>query len=83
MTITLPDDLERVVQRHVASGRFPAPADVIAAALELLDADANPDDHVKLRAMIAEGMAEFEQGNVAPFSATQTLARIGAAAEAK
>ena len=79
MTITLPDDLERVVQRHVASGRFPAPADVIAAALELLDADANPDDHAKLRAMIAEGDAAIAQGKVGPFDAMQTLARIRAA----
>ena len=77
MTITLSDGHEQLVRELLASGQYPSPSDVIAAALDLLEA--TPEAHAKLRAMIAVGMAEFEQGKVGPFDAMQTLARIRAA----
>lgn len=80
MTITLPDNLERIVQRHMESGRYPAPADVVAAALDLLDADTDADDaaNTALRAAIAVGDADIAAGRVAPFDPLATLARVRA-----
>ena len=76
MTITLSDGHEQLVQKLLASGQYPSPSDVIAAALDLLDA--TPEAHAKLRAMIAVGEAAIARGEVGPLNAVETLARVRA-----
>lgn len=73
MTISLPAELERLVQRQLESGRFSAPTEVVAAALRLLAAQE------ELREAIAVGIEQADCGEVAPFRAADTLARVKAA----
>lgn len=64
MNVSLPPDLERLVQHHVQSGRYPSVDDMIGAALRLM---AERDRLVVLqepaaRQKIAAGMASLRAG---------------------
>ena len=61
ITITLKDDVARIVERQIADGRYPDAESAVTAALMLLeDAEMNWDDvdAAAVRAMIAESDAE-------------------------
>jgi len=67
ITITLKDDVARIVERQIADGRYPDAESAITAALMLLeDAGMKWDDvdAAAVRAMIAESDAE---GGEIPF----------------
>jgi putative addiction module CopG family antidote len=70
MTILLPREWERFVEERIAAGQYASAAEVIGAGLRLLKA------REELRADIAAGIEQAERGQVAPFSATETLARV-------
>ena len=80
MSITLPPELERLVQEKVESGMYLSPADVIEKAIRLLH------DHDQLRQMrleelrreIAIGIEECDRGEVSPVEAQAVLAEIRA-----
>jgi Arc/MetJ-type ribon-helix-helix transcriptional regulator len=61
ITITLRDEVARIVERQIADGRYPDAESAVTAALMLLeDAGMNWDDvdAAAVRAMIAESDAE-------------------------
>ena len=61
ITITLKDDVAKIVERQIADGRYPDAESAVTAALMLLeDAEMNWDDvdAAAVRAMIAESDAE-------------------------
>jgi len=61
ITITLKDEMARIVERQIADGRYPDAESAVTAALMLLeDAGMNWDDvdAAAVRAMIAESDAE-------------------------
>ncbi len=62
MPIAVPHDLEERIREKVASGDYDDPSAVIRAALRLLDSR----DHKlrELRALVAEGLASIERGDV-------------------
>ncbi|MBV9835662.1 MAG: type II toxin-antitoxin system ParD family antitoxin [Alphaproteobacteria bacterium] len=47
---------ERLIEELVSSGRFRSPADVVAAGLNLLEAELAVADNDRLRALIREGI---------------------------
>jgi antitoxin ParD1/3/4 len=68
MTIALTPDLEQRVNRHVASGRFGSPGEVIGEGLRLLDEQEELEalglDH--LRREVAVGLAQLRRGDRIP-----------------
>ena len=60
MSLSLPPEFESYVQNAVVIGRFQSPAAAIEEALRLLKR--RDAEFEKLRASIAEGMAELERG---------------------
>jgi len=67
ITITLKDEMARIVERQIADGRYPDAESAVTAALMLLeDAGMNWDnvDAAAVRALIAESDAE---GGEIPF----------------
>lgn len=67
MTITLPPDLQELVEEKVKRGGYGSPEEVVRAALDhfLRQAD---DDFApgELNALLAEGTADLERGNTYP-----------------
>ena len=62
MAIQLPADLEEQIRQKVASGEYDDPSAVIRAAIRLLD---KRDQRVQeLRALVAEGLASIDRGDV-------------------
>ncbi len=62
MAIQLPVDLEEQIHQKVASGDYDDPSSVIRAAIRLLD---KRDQRLQeLRALVAEGIASVERGDV-------------------
>jgi len=62
MAIQLPVDLEEQIHQKVASGDYDDPSSVIRAAMSLLY---KRDQRLqKLRALVAEGIASVERGDV-------------------
>lgn len=60
MVMPIPADVEERVREKVESGAYPDPAEVMRAALRLLD---KRDQRLEeLRASIAEGIAAIERG---------------------
>jgi antitoxin ParD1/3/4 len=64
MTIALTPDLEQTVNRHVASGRFRSPGEVIGEGLRLLDEQEELEalslEH--LRREVAVGLMQLRRG---------------------
>lgn len=64
MNVTLPDELEVMLNEQVRSGRFASPAEVIREGLRLLnDQQARLD---MLRRDIGEAIAQADNGEVSP-----------------
>jgi antitoxin ParD1/3/4 len=62
MSISLPADLEESIREKIDSGMYDDPSDVIRAAIRLLD---KRDRKLQaLRALVAEGLAAAERGEV-------------------
>ena len=61
MEITLTPETEEVVRQKLANGSFASAADVIEAAVRLLDAR---DRYEYLRGLILEAEREVQEGNV-------------------
>lgn len=75
MTVTLKDEAARLVERHVAEGRYPDAESVVAAALLLLEDDSAIDwadvDAAAMRKLIDEADAG---GGEVPFD--EAMARL-------
>jgi antitoxin ParD1/3/4 len=80
MEVALPPELERLVREKVESGLYLSADEVLHEALRLLD------DRDRLRALrleelrkeVAIGIEQADRGEVAPFDAQATLARVRA-----
>ncbi len=80
MNVALPPEIERLVREKVESGLYPSADEVFREAMRLLE------DRDRLRAMrieelrkeIAIGIEQADRGEVAPFDALATLARVRA-----
>jgi antitoxin ParD1/3/4 len=70
MNVTLPPDLEQFVNAQLAAGTFASAEDVIQEGLRLLRR------REELRSEIAVGLAEAENGQLAPMSAAEILAEV-------
>jgi antitoxin ParD1/3/4 len=60
MSVRFPADVESNIQRMIESGRYGSEADVVRAALRLLDA--REQRLQELRASIEEGLAAIDRG---------------------
>jgi putative addiction module CopG family antidote len=60
--ILVPADLEESIQQKVASGDYDDPSEVIRAALSLLEI--RDQRLAEVRALVAEGLASVERGEV-------------------
>jgi putative addiction module CopG family antidote len=65
MTVTLPPELDALVQEKVEAGPYATPAEVIAEALRLLD---ERDRRERLRASLIEAEAEIDRGDSAEWT---------------
>ncbi len=65
MTVTLPPELDALVQAKVEAGPYATPAEVIAEALRLLD---ERDRRERLRASLIEAEAEIDRGDSAEWT---------------
>lgn len=72
MTVSLSPDGQRFVAERVAAGEFTSAEEVVDAGLQLLKARKD------LRAAVLAGVEQADRGQVAPFSAAETLARVRA-----
>jgi antitoxin ParD1/3/4 len=66
MSMTVPADLEERIREKVESGQYDDPSDVIRAAMRLLDT--RDRKLQELRALVAEGLASAERGEVDEFT---------------
>jgi antitoxin ParD1/3/4 len=63
MELTLDAESEQIVRRHIESGKYPSPGDVVSEALRLLEAfDESELD--ELRREIAIGIEEADRGEL-------------------
>ena len=64
MKISLPPELEQLIQAKVASGRYQSASEVIEAALRLLEErdDRGRDGREELRAQIRIGLDQLNRG---------------------
>jgi len=74
MAIQLTPELERLVNEKVAEGSYSSPEAVLEAALAALEA--NEAETERLRALIAEGIADIEAGRYETFESAQDLSRL-------
>lgn len=73
MSIYVPADLEERIHEKIESGQYDDPSDVIRAAIRLLD---KRDRKLQeLRALVAEGLASAERGEVDELT-PELMARI-------
>jgi antitoxin ParD1/3/4 len=73
MPIHVPTDLEDSILEKVESGQYDDPSEVIRAAMRLLD---RRDQRLQdLRALVAEGLAAAERGEVDEFT-PELMAKI-------
>jgi antitoxin ParD1/3/4 len=63
MELTLDAESEQIVRRHIESGKYPSPGDVVSEALRLLEALDEPE-HDELRREMANGLAEADRGEL-------------------
>jgi antitoxin ParD1/3/4 len=72
MTVTLAPELEKIVNERISTGIYDSPADVVDAALRLLDAQ----DRQKLEALrrdIAISKEQFERSDFTSYSSAKEL----------
>ena len=61
LTITLPDEIARIVEEKVAAGGWETPADVVGAAILSMPAESEIDV-AELRRLCEEGFASGDAG---------------------
>jgi Arc/MetJ-type ribon-helix-helix transcriptional regulator len=68
MQLTLPPDIEALINRRLASGAFSDAEDVLRRALEAQDAEENwsDEERLALSAHIEEGYRQAERGELIP-----------------
>jgi antitoxin ParD1/3/4 len=78
MNVSLTPELEQFVSQKVASGRYQTSSEVIRDGLRLLleREELHKRKLEELRRDVAAGIAEADQGKVAPLKAGETLARV-------
>jgi len=69
ISITLSDDAHAFIESEVAAGHFADEGEVVRAAIGRLEHDA------KVKAMIAEGVEDFERGDFKTFTKRGEMAR--------
>jgi antitoxin ParD1/3/4 len=74
MTITLTPELEAIVNEQLATGQFASAEEVVAVCLKHAR-----QQHEELKALIAEGVAEADRGELTPFNPSEILAEAKAA----
>ena len=64
MTITLPSELERIINEQMAGGHFDSPDEVLRASLQLLEEQEQPEQSEieELRRQILLGKKDIEEG---------------------
>lgn len=72
MTVSLSQEGQRFVAEQIAAGEFPSAEDVVDAGLQLLKARKD------IRAAVIAGVEQADRGQVTPFNAAETLARVRA-----
>jgi antitoxin ParD1/3/4 len=65
MTVTLPPQLEAMIEEKVTSGRYADAGEVVEEALPLLD---ERDRFEQLRAELAIGLEQIERGETVPYT---------------
>lgn len=75
MTITLTPEMQAIVDQKIQSGKFAQPGEVVLEGLRLLN-DQNVAQFQNLRAEIAIGINQADQGQLAPFEPMKTLERV-------
>jgi antitoxin ParD1/3/4 len=73
VTLTLPPQLEAMIQKKIESGSYSDPSDVVQAALRLLeehDRQASEDDErlLRLRAALKIGQDQVDRGEGRPYT---------------
>ena len=63
MNLILDEHSESIVRRHVESGRYPSPAQVVSEALKLLESLESADLE-ELRREIARGIEQADRGEL-------------------
>ena len=68
MDLHLPNDLEAIVQKYLASGAYANPEDVVRRALEILDAEENWSDEERraLDEKIDRAICQMARGEGVP-----------------
>lgn len=68
MTITLPSQIEKIVEEKLKSGRYTSAAEVVAAALEVLDRHERmrEQERAELEAKLVEGADQLARGEKIP-----------------
>jgi putative addiction module CopG family antidote len=65
MTVTVPDDVEKMIAALIESGAYQSTDDVLRAAVKVLDQDANRRRKVdELRKSLQESTEQFARGQV-------------------
>ena len=79
MNVSLTPELEKLVTRKVASGRFGSASEVVRAALRLLEGEDRVWEAklIRLRGAVAQGVDELDRGLGRPFD-DQAIARLRA-----
>lgn len=69
MNISLPPQLEKLVQDRVKSGRYTSASEVIREALRLLESQdrSSAQARTQLQSDIDEGLRQLDQGRTSPF----------------
>ncbi len=76
MTIALPTEMADAVRAAVQDGLYPTADDVIREALAEWDNQRyHEPDHATLKALIDEGLAAMEAGQVSDFNADEIVER--------
>jgi len=80
MDVTLPVEIERMVNDRLASGRYQTVGEVLAAAIQLLDEhERESQEHLdRLRQDIQAGIDDIAQGRFGPFDLQKFLAECHA-----
>ena len=76
MSINLSGDREQIIRSFIQDGRFASEDEVIDAALQLLQEQAEQAKLADLRHEIAIGIDQADRGELAPFDPHATLERI-------
>jgi antitoxin ParD1/3/4 len=66
MNITLKPEQEKLIQQHMALGRFSSVDEALSRALQLLDEQYNDEWIEEVRVKVNEAKASVERGDVLP-----------------